>query len=74
MSIGKVLKWMCTDDKKALFMKFDTAYLLAKKERPFSDYSDLLELQKKNGVQNIGKAYLTDQKCAKFTEYISKSN
>ena len=41
--IGKGLKWMCTDDKKALFMKFNTAYLLAKKERPSSDYPDLLE-------------------------------
>ena len=29
--------------------------------------------QKKNRVQNIGKAYLTDRKCAEFTEYISKS-
>ena len=26
-----------------------------------------------DSVQNIGKAYLTDQKCAEFTEYISKS-
>ena len=30
-------------------------------------------MQKKNGVQNVGKAYLTDRKCAEFTEYISKS-
>ena len=59
---------MCTDDKKALFVKFNTAYLIPKKERPFHDYQDLLELQKKNRVQNIGKAYLTCQKCAEFTE------
>ena len=39
--IGKGLKWMCTDDKKALFVKFSTAYYL-----PFSDYPDLLELKK----------------------------
>ena len=30
---------MYTDDKKALFIKFNAAYLLAKKGRPFSDYS-----------------------------------
>ena len=58
---------MCTDEQKALLVKFNTAYLLAKKERPFSD---ILELQKKNGVQNISKAYFTDRKCL---EYICKS-
>ena len=33
---------MRTDEKRALFVKFNTAYLLAKKERPFNDYPDLL--------------------------------
>ena len=42
-------------------------------KRLLSDYPDLLELQKKNSVQNIGKVYLTDQKCAEFTGYSSKS-
>ena len=41
MLIGKGLKRMCTDVKKALLVKFNTAYLLEKKERPFSDYPDL---------------------------------
>ena len=30
-------------------------------------------MQKENGVQNIGKTYLTDWKCAEFTKYVSKS-
>ena len=64
---------MCTDNKKALFVKFNTAYLLAKKERLFSGYLDLFEMQKKNVFQITGKAYLTDRKCAEFTVYISKS-
>ena len=42
-------------------------------KRLLSDYKDLLELQKKKSVQNIGKIYLTDQKCAEFTKYSSKS-
>ena len=63
------LKRMGTDDKKALVIKFNTAYYLAKNERPFSDYHELLELHEKNGVRAIGKAYLT--KCAEFTKYIA---
>ena len=43
---------MCTDDKKALFVKFNTAYLLAKKERPFSGYLDLFEMQKKKRISD----------------------
>ena len=62
---------MGTDDKKALVIKFNTAYYLTKNERPFSDYPELLELQEKNGVRDIGKAYLTDKKCAEFTKYIA---
>ena len=46
--IGKGLKRMGTDDKKALVIKFNTTYYLAKIERPFSDYPELLELQEKN--------------------------
>ena len=69
--IGKLLKRMGTDDKKVLVKKFHTAYYLAKTERPFSDYPELLELQEKNGVRDIGKAYLTYKKCAEFTKYIA---
>ena len=58
---------MGTDDKKALVIKFNTAYYLAKNERLFSDYPELLKLQEKNEMRDIGKA----QKCAKFTEYIA---
>ena len=50
---------------------FNTAYYLAKNERPFSDYAKLLELQEKNRVRGIGKAYLADKKCAEFTKYIA---
>ena len=62
---------MGTDDKKALVIKFSTAYYLARNERLFSDYPELLELQEKSGVRDIGKAYLTDKKCAEFTKNIA---
>ena len=65
------MKRIGTDDKKALVIKFNTAYYLAKNERPFSDCPEVLELQEKNGVRDIGKAYLTDKKCAEFTKNIA---
>ena len=61
---------MGTDDKKTLAIKFNTAYYLAKNERPLRDYPELLELQEKNRVRDIGKAYLTGRKCTEFTKYI----
>ena len=69
--VGKGFKWMGTDDEKSLVIKFNTAYYLAKNERLFSDYPELLGLQEKNRVRDIGKAYLTDRKCAEFTKQIA---
>ena len=57
---------MGTDDKKALVIKFNTAYYLAKNERLLSNYLEFLELQGKNRVRDIGKIYLTE-----FTKYIA---
>ena len=51
------MKQIGTDDKKALVVKFNTAYYF-------------LELQEKNGVRDIGKVYFTDKKCAEFNKYI----
>ena len=42
---------MATHDKEALENCFNSAYYLAKKERPCSDFPDLIELQEKNGVK-----------------------
>ena len=39
--IGKGLKRMGTDYKKALVIKLNTAYYLVKNERPFSNYPEL---------------------------------
>ena len=69
--IGKGLKRMGTDGKKVLVIKLNTAYCLAKNERPFGDYPGLVELQEKNEVRDIRKVYLTDKKCAEFTKHIT---
>lgn len=39
---------------------FRTAYYLVKNERPFTDFKDLLQLQKSNGLE-IGETYITDK-------------
>ena len=67
---GHGLKKMCTDDRKALEYKFNSSYYLALKERPFTDFPELLILQEKNGTKNIGQAYLVNTACAEFTDYI----
>ena len=38
---------MYGQDMESLKIEFNTAYYLAKKERPFTDLPDLLSLQKK---------------------------
>ena len=62
---------MSSTDKKALPIKFNTAYYLAKNERPFNNFPNLIELQEKNGVRDIGKVCLTDKKCFEFTQHIA---
>ena len=69
--IRSAFKRMHEKDKKNLRTKFNTAYYLAKRERPFSDYPSLLELQTKNHVPDFGSSYLNDRAAAKFTKVIA---
>ena len=64
--IGRGLRKMCEKDKASLRVKFNS--VCSKKERPFSDYPDLLVLQTKNQIQGIGKSYLTARAAANFTD------
>ena len=50
-------------------MHFNAAYL-CKKERPYSDYADLLALEEKNGMKDT-KGYKTDRAAASFVNVIS---
>jgi len=45
----KMVNKMETEDRHLTSKAFRTAYYLAKKNRPFADYHDLLELQEANG-------------------------
>lgn len=59
-------------DSASLHIKFNSLYYLAKLEQQFSDYPNLLTLENKNKVQNIGKNYTTDQAAAISTDYIPR--
>ena len=70
--IGRAMRRMAVKDRDSICKKFNVVYYLAKSERPFSDYPDLLELNKKNGVNNLGRSYATSRSAAVFTDYIGK--
>ena len=45
--IGRTVQKLQGKDKASLEMKFNTAYYLVKRERPFTDYPHLITLEKK---------------------------
>ena len=45
---------------------------MAKQEQPFSDFPDLLKLQKKNKMPGIKECYRNDRATANFTGSIAK--
>ena len=59
-------------DKDSLKAKFNTTYYVLKKERPLTDYPDILNLQTKNGISKRGANYSTSDACAYFADYIGK--
>ena len=59
-------------DKNSLRVKFNTTYYVIKKERPFTDYLDLLKLHSKNGIENFGSSYGYADASAYFGDYIGK--
>ena len=62
---------MAEHSKEVLRMRFNTVYYLAKNEKPFSDYPDLLALQEKNGVDKQS-GYRTPQAAASFIDFIAE--
>ena len=63
---------MCGEDKNACRILFNSAYYLAKQERPFSDFPDLLKLQEKNKMPGIKECCRNDRAAANFTDSITK--
>ena len=55
-------------------IKFNSAYYLAKMERPFSDYNNVLKLRIKNNVTGIKPKYKSRNQAALFMDYIGREN
>ena len=67
-AIGRGLVKMATRDKEVLENRFNTAYYLAKKERPYSDFTELLELQEKNPDVKFRGSYRNERAAANFVD------
>ena len=53
---------------------FNTAYGLAKKNRPFTDFPTVCSIQEKNGLVGLlGEIYITDKAAKHFTSSIAKT-
>ncbi len=53
-------------------MLFNTAYGLAKENRPFTDFPTVCSIQLKNGLE-LGDTYITNKAAQLFTGYIAKT-
>ena len=72
LQIAKSFLRLNPADKNSLQVKFNTTYYIIKKERPFTDYPDLLKLQAKIGIENFGSSYDNADASADFGDYIGK--
>ena len=70
--IGPGLAKMAESDKEKMRVCFNTVYYLAKLERPFGDFPQLLSLQQKNGVKQF-ENYNNDRAAANFYDAIGKT-
>ena len=56
-------------DRDSMRIKLNSAYYLAKMERPFSDYNNLLKLQIKNKGIGIEPKFESRNQAALFMDY-----
>ena len=52
---------------------FNTALTIVMKESPMTEYKDLIELQKKNGVQFMVDGKDSDKRCRDFISYLASA-
>lgn len=69
--IGKALQNINKETRKKLTYLFNTAYAVAKKGKPFSDYEYISALQMKNGV-DLPKNYINGHGCLNFIWSIAR--
>ena len=71
-SISSGLKKMGVKVKQALTKLHDAAYYIALKRTPFTDFKDLLDLEKLHGVKFQSGAYENETSCRDFIDSISE--
>ena len=70
--IGRALAGASGTEKVRVSKLFDLAYVIAKKELPFTKYPALVEVEKRHGVA-LGNTYTTEHKCREFTRIIGET-
>ena len=70
-AISSGLKKMRVKEKQAL-TKLHVAYYIALKGRPFTDFKDLIDLEKLHGVKFQSGAYENETSCRDFIDSISE--
>ena len=71
-AIGRGILALHEKHRKRLMILFNTAYGLAKKNRPFTDFPTVCSIQEKNGLV-LGENYITDKAARQFTSCIAKT-
>ena len=62
------------DERSAMQNLFDIAYLLAYKGRPYSNFTDLVDIEKLHGVKFMpGNVYENDMGCKLFVHFAAKA-
>ena len=73
-AIGRGILALHEKHRKRLMILFNTAYGLAKKNRPFIDFPTVCSIQEKNGLVGLlGEIYITDKAAKHFTSSIAKT-
>ena len=73
-AIGRGILALHEKHRKRLMILFNTAYGLAKKNIPFTDFPTVCSIQEKNGLVGLlGEIYITDKAAKHFTSSIAKT-
>lgn len=69
--LGRGFRKSAKDEVLRVRNLIDIVYMLAKTEKPFSMFKDIIALEKSHGVE-LGSNYHTEPKAAEFTECIAE--
>ncbi|KAG8197548.1 hypothetical protein JTE90_007284 [Oedothorax gibbosus] len=69
--IGRSVTEIGTKEKERIAKLTEIAYFIAKQELPFSQFANIIELEKRHGV-DLGETYMNKPGCSEFIRCISK--